>query len=164
MFLGNPGLLRPGVTLSSGSFTLSVPGALAPFTPFVHSPMARSVTSLCRCVKATFKLISTGRDREPVLMSSVMPKLKAVIDGNTTAIVFNAGELDPGEWNETVKHITGEYRWWYGEVSPGIDAYVITVEDADGNIANPDWKELPVLLRDELVAGVRGTLPTGADS
>jgi hypothetical protein len=58
-----------------------------------------------------------------------------------------------------MSHITGEFDWWYGKIAPGTWAYVIRTEDANGVIGNPDWQELPLLLRTSIVAGLWRTLP-----
>jgi hypothetical protein len=59
----------------------------------------------------------------------------------------------------TLPVITGDYDWWYGEIAEGVWAYVITTEDTLGNVGNPDWTELPELLRTTVLAGLRREVP-----
>jgi len=88
---------------------------------------------------------------------TVMP-VAAFKQDQYTVIVVTDGTLDG--FGEAVRHIDGDYDWWYGEIAPGIYAYSIVTEDASGYVGNPDWSELPELFKSDILAGLRRTLPS----
>lgn len=96
-----------------------------------------------------------------VIGSSDMPVMIFRQD-NYTVIAVIDGEYTIDQWARAVEHITGEFDWWHGEVMPGVDAYIISQEDAHGFIGNPDWQELPVVFKSDVLAGLRRAVPARA--
>jgi hypothetical protein len=81
------------------------------------------------------------------------------IDKHTTVLTFAEDDSPSPERLESLLSHCGDYDWWYGEISDGVWAIIVTTEDADGNVANPDWQELPVVLKSLVMARLRGEIP-----